>query len=68
MLTCDPHSLARAAEALPLPLQPSFYAAVLEQPLSSEEVSRNTAWCCCPLSANAIEDCFIWLIRVGAAA
>ena len=66
MLTCDPHSLARAAEALPcLPLQPSFYAAVLQQPLSSEEVSRNTAWCCRPLSANATEDCFIWLIRLG---
>ena len=66
MLTCDPHSLARAAEALPcLPLQRSFYAAVLQQPLSSEEVSRNEAWCCRPLSANATENCFIWLIRLG---
>ena len=64
MLTCDPHSLARAAEALPcLPLRASFYGAVLEQPLSSEEVCRHSDWCSRPLSANATEDCFIWLIR-----
>ena len=63
---CDPHSLARAAEALPcLPLSRDFYAAAIEAPLSSEQVSGRSDWCHRNLSADATEDLFIWLIRLG---
>jgi len=63
---CDPHSLTRAAEALPcLPLSRDFYAAAIEAPLCSEQVSGNTSWCRQQLSVDATEDTFIWLIRLG---
>ena len=64
--SCDAHSLARAAEALPcLPLSCDFYLAAIEAPLSSEDVSGNSSWCRSQLSIDAIEKTFIWLIRLG---
>ena len=64
--SCDDHSLARAAEALPcLPLRCAFYHSAIEAPLSSEQVSGNSNWCRHQLSIDAIEETFIWLIRLG---
>ena len=64
--TVDQHSLARAAEAMRcLPFKRSFYENAATDPLSSPAVCAQRSWCKADLNADATENIFCWLIKLG---
>ena len=64
--SCSSHSLARAAEALRcLTLRRFFYELAAAEPLSSQQVCANASCYQNPLTTNAAEDIFCWLIKLG---